>query len=132
MINVDFELSGIYFFLLGLAIENLAKGILVGRNPKYFYENKNITHDIQDYVNACGIHFDIKKKKLLVELSVFVKWKGRYPTPKKLKDWKLKDGLYGANSAPGTISPEDKGELEEIYSTLNSTLCNEALTNKST
>jgi len=124
-INVDFELNRVYYFLLGLAVETLAKGILVGRNPKYFSENRNMTHEIQDYVAECGVDFDDKKKKLLEELSIIVKWKGRYPTPKKPKDWTLREGPYGANSMPGTISPDDKQELEEIYSALNSTLCRE-------
>lgn len=122
-INVDFELSRVYYFLLGLAIETLAKGILVGRDPKYFSKKKDITHEIHAYVAECGIEFDDKKKKLLEELSIVVKWKGRYPTPKKQKDWTLKTGPYGPNSMPGTISPDDKQELEEIFSALNETVC---------
>lgn len=126
IINVDFELNRIYYFLLGLSVETLAKGILVGRDPKYFSVNKQMTHEIQDYVAECGIQFDSKKIKLLEELSIIVKWKGRYPTPKKIKDWALKEGPYGVNSVPGTILPDNKEDLEEIYSTLNNMLCSES------
>jgi hypothetical protein len=121
-INVDFELCRVYYLLLGFAVETLAKGILVGRNPKYFSENRNMTHEIQDYVAECDFDFDEKKRKLLEELSIIVKWKGRYPTPKKLRDWALRKASNGANSPPGTISPNDKQDLEEIYSALHNTL----------
>lgn len=112
--NVDIELTLVYYFLLGLAVETLAKGILVGRDPKYFSKNRNMTHKIQHYIAECDIEFDDKKKKLIEELSIIVKWKGRYPTPKKSTDWTFV-----------SISPDDKEELEEIFSTLNNILCYE-------
>ena len=120
--NVDIELSKVYFFLLGLAVENIAKGILIGRDPKYFSHNKTMTHEIHDYVAECKIDLDEKKRKLLEELSIIVKWRGRYPTPKKRKDWALRNGPEGKNTMPGSISPNDKQDLEKIYEDLESTL----------
>lgn len=84
-----------------------------------------MTHDIQNYVAQAGIVLDSKKSKLVEELSIVVKWQGRYPTPKKRQDWALRDGPYGTRSMPGRISPDDKPELEEIFNLLNTTLCRE-------
>ncbi|WP_147275187.1 hypothetical protein [Thioalbus denitrificans] len=123
--SVDIEMCNVYYFLLGLAVEVLAKGILVGRDPKCLSKNKKYNHNIKGYISECGISFDEKKKELLDALSTIVQWKGRYPAPKYRGDWAPSRTSYAEKTMPGTIAQRDRHELEDIYATLNQILCQE-------
>ncbi len=113
--TVEFDSFPVYVFLYGLSMENLAKGILVSRNPKHFSSGAKLTHELLPYVEQCGLVLTDKRRALLKEVEVAITWKGRYPTPKKLKDWQLRPGPYGDNHMPGAISPDDQSELEAMY-----------------
>ena len=116
--TVELDSFPVYVFLCGLAIENLAKGVLVSRNPKHFKNGTKLTHKLTPYIDQCGLSLSDKQRALLKEIEAGVLWKGRYPIPKKLVDWQLRMGPYGNNQMPGTISPDDKHEIEAIYSEL--------------
>jgi hypothetical protein len=81
----DVEMYRVAFMLLGMAIENLAKGILVGRNPAWVQDGKlshlPTDHDLETLVQQCGVSVsgeDIVALRVLTEHSV---WAGRYPIP---------------------------------------------------
>jgi hypothetical protein len=116
--TVELDSFPVYVFLYGLAMENLAKGILVSRNPKHFTSSAQLTHGLLTYIEQCGLALTDKRRALLKEVEVAIIWKGRYPTPKKLKDWQLRLGPYGDNHMPGVISPDDQPELETMYAEL--------------
>lgn len=126
--TVEFDSFPVYVFLYGLAMENLGKGVLVSRNPKHFSSGAKLTHEVLPYVEQCGLALTDKRRALLKEIEVAITWKGRYPTPKKLKDWQLRPGPYGNNHMPGAISPDDQPELEAMYAELQQ--CFKAPANK--
>ena len=123
-IGIDLELYETALFLLGLAIENLAKGILIGRNPERF-QPKDLTHTVGEYVRECAINISERQEALLKELEAVILWRGRYPTPKKLRDWSKRPGLYGPGSRPGMIAGTDKPSLDDIFEKLNTILVQE-------
>lgn len=85
----DFQLISIYYLLIGFAVENLLKGILLIRDPEKYFDSeskklKNLDHDLIELcVTKCEITINQAEEKLLKELYTQVIWKGRYPTPFK-------------------------------------------------
>ncbi len=116
--TVEFDSFPVYVFLYGLAMENLAKGILVSRNRKHFSGGAKLTHQLLPYVEKCGLPLTERRRALLREVQEAIIWKGRYPTPRKLKDWQIRPGRYGDHQMPGTIAPNDQPELEAMYAEL--------------
>jgi hypothetical protein len=81
----DVEMDRIAFMLLGIAIEALAKGILVGRNPACVQngelDGQLKSHDLENLVKRCGISVDGEDRFALDILTEHVVWMGRYHIP---------------------------------------------------
>jgi len=84
----DLVLFNSYMLVAGLALENLTKGILIGRNPSIV---SSVNLDLKSLVNTKGGH-DLSKLAqqaatdlspieidLVERLAVFVVWAGKYP-----------------------------------------------------
>lgn len=108
----DARLISAYYLLVGLAIENLAKGIIMAMHPEYLKNNMEInkeklrTHDVYYLLetnNICG--FD-KDKALLNALTTCVVWMSRYPLPFKRENFS-----WGSN----WMDPVD---IENLYKRL--------------
>ncbi len=115
--TVELDSFPVYVFLCGLAIENLAKGVLVARDPKHFTNGAKLTHELLPYIDQCGLALSDKQRALLKQVEMAVLWKGRYPVPKRREDWQLRTGPYGSQM-PGAICHGDKHEIEAVYSGL--------------
>jgi len=84
----DLQLFNSYMLLAGLALENLTKGILIGRNPSIV---SSVNLDLKLLVNTKGGHdlFRLAQQaapnlspiemNLVERLVVFVVWAGKYP-----------------------------------------------------
>jgi hypothetical protein len=110
-VNVDLELYKTAYFLYGLAIENLLKGTLIAREPSRFDDRKDFTHGLIKYFDEVGIVVNTRQRLLLEQLDVLIKWRGRYPIPKKKAEWALRKGPDGPNTMPGSISIDAKDEI---------------------
>ncbi len=82
----DVEMYRVAFMLLGMAIENLTKGILVGRNPTWVQDgalNKLVTgHDLESLVRRCDVVVEGEDRVALRMLTEHVVWAGRYHIPR--------------------------------------------------
>lgn len=123
--TVELDSFPVSLFLCGLAIENLAKGVLVARDPKHFANGAKLTHELLPYIDQCGLTLSDKERALLKEVETAILWKGRYPVPKRREDWQLRTGPYGSNQMPGAISPDDRHEIEAVYAGLERLLIDE-------
>lgn len=94
-LNIDMNQIDTYFMLIGLAIENIAKGILVVRDPGLVSDEgefKLSTHNLAYCVEQCGLALSVREKEVLDALKEFVVWAGRYPgrvkvfLPKRMSD----------------------------------------------
>ena len=90
----DIHLKEIYYLLLGLSIENLAKAIIMINNPNYLTNEGLIKvdkHETDELFRENGITEFIGYEELLRGLASYVKWKGKYPVPLKQEefDWSL-------------------------------------------
>jgi hypothetical protein len=72
-----------YKMTLGLAFEALIKGKLIqnGKQIKH-------THYLNQLCNELNIELTKTERETLKFLSHYIIWGGKYPTPKKLKDYK--------------------------------------------
>lgn len=82
-----------YMLLMGFAFENLIKGVLIGRDPK-FVNREKLTSPISDR-GGHGITAKVEdltklkadELKLLQRIEEYLFWAGRYPLP-------LRSGIY--------------------------------------
>ena len=83
----DLYLFYSYFLLAGLSLENLAKGILIGRNPNIISNGKlNLKmlagssngHYIPNLAGQVGIQLSAEERNILLRLKEFIAW-GKYP-----------------------------------------------------
>lgn len=79
--------SRTYFILMGLAIENLFKGILISEKPDYV-KNGQISKEISsghnlDYLSqkVKTLKFNEKEKEICKVLSQVIPYWGKYPIP---------------------------------------------------
>lgn len=81
----EVQLGPVSVMLLGFAIENTCKGILIERNPDLVEDatlKKELrSHDLPRLVTACGFVPETHQAKSLSFLSEYVRWAGRYPIP---------------------------------------------------
>lgn len=81
--------------LVGLAVENFAKALIVQAknrrgervtNGDVLAVDLDGRHDLNRLVRDAGIEPTRAEKALLHRLSLFVKWRGRFPVPKRRAD----------------------------------------------
>jgi hypothetical protein len=78
----------VYLRLAGLALENLAKGIAVARDPSLVApDSKGRLIRKWGHINAAlfsklGIELGAEETALVERLGVYVEWAGRYPVPR--------------------------------------------------
>jgi hypothetical protein len=91
----DLVLFNSYMLLAGLSIENLTKGILIGRHPEAInsdrFDLKAMVssqggHDLVHLAKSVNIPYDATELSLLTRLAKFVVWAGRYPIHLKAKE----------------------------------------------
>jgi len=116
--GIELDSFPVYVMLVGLAMENLAKGVLVAKNPQHFSDGKKPTHRLTKYIKECGLCLSAKQVALLPEVEACVVWAGRYPVPTSIGGWRLRRGATEQMQVPGTIDLQDKPEIEEIYDLL--------------
>jgi len=85
----DTRLFNVYGLLMGYAIENLAKGVLVARDPGHISKEgqfKLTNHDIRSLVENVLGTISNEEGDVLDLLETYVLWVGRYPIPRKWTD----------------------------------------------
>ena len=93
--------------LMGYALENLLKGILMADHPEYFKSNAKITnissHNLVSLCKRCSLQIMANEEDLLKKLTDHILWVGKYPVPLEMS------GMYPMRKADGTWDgPGDK------------------------
>ena len=86
MESYDFHLMPIYYMLIGYAVENYIKGIIIINHPEYLTDDgltKIDKHETYDLLNENGITEFKKYDDILRQLVEYVTSIGRYPIGKK-------------------------------------------------
>lgn len=115
-LHIDIDQISTYFMLTGLAIENVAKGILVANDPGLVSDEGDFTlgtHNLVHCVEQCGIELSAREKEVLEALKEYVLWAGRYPgrikafLPKRMSDGSFQD-------SPG-IDHHDSALIDSLF-----------------
>jgi len=126
-----FGLMLVAMMLAGLAIEVLAKALLVRENPRLIVYGKwkGSTHNLVSLVARTNLPIKPEEREVLSQLSGFVKFAGRYPIPTRSEDLtpKLepaqKGKWRGIELAPGTWIPAEAPAIfEDLFRQLNERL----------
>lgn len=112
---------GVVLMLYGLAIENLAKAIVVAAGSP-LDKNGRISfkkHNLAELVRSAGIRMTSKDESLLNKLTAFVEWAGRYPVPlsfQKMQPFRWPDGSFGP--AHGSMRGADVEDARKVVQRL--------------
>jgi len=116
----------IYILLVGLAIENLVKGIYVARNPTACSSDNlpsELTkHKTIEFFERLDLSFSQAEGHLLERIETFVLWAGRYPIPRKLDDLLPRNHPEGGSGPLTYVTSTDFEMLEALISRLTGTL----------
>lgn len=83
--------SGAFYLLVGLAVENCAKALVVQRSgpaiaPDDVLRVAGGKHDLVHWWRQTDVPLGLGTEALLARLSRSIQWQGRYPLPKRASD----------------------------------------------
>jgi hypothetical protein len=115
------------FMLFGFALENLAKGIIVCRNPKLVDRERlhrwhRKGHKIAELFDWAEISLTDTERQLLVRMTRMTEWKGRYPVPMDFYEVGLQDPLIGYIAVSNSWPSDDYEVLSAVYDKAKATL----------
>lgn len=124
----DFEapVTPIYMLLVGLAIENLVKGIYVARNPTACSSDhlpgELTKHKTIEFFERLNLSISQAEGQLLERIETFVLWAGRYPIPRRLDDLLPRNHPDGGSGPLTYVTSADFEMLEALISRLTGAL----------
>ena len=107
--------------VFGFALENLAKGIIVCRDPSLVSRARLKSwhgggHDLLALFTRAGIAISTEEQKTLERVARIAEWKGRYPVAMSFYDVGVQDRVVG-HTAVSNVWPADEfarlGQLHE-------------------
>jgi len=114
-LHTDIGLLDVSYFLLGLALENVIKGIFQKETGKY----PDLIHKTIDLIEKTEFPLTEKDRDYLEILTKIVLWGGRYPLPKKKKDFELVPHENGGWKSPVKLSPDERAKILDLLIRLN-------------
>ena len=108
------------FMLFGFALENLAKGIIVCRDPKLVSRDRLIKwhgngHDLSALFDRAAIPVSEAERKLLGRTTRITEWKGRYPVAMNFYNVSLQDPIVGHIAVSNFWPADDYAGLCTLY-----------------
>ena len=115
------------FMVFGFALENLAKGIIVCRDPSLVSRARlkswhGAGHDLSALFSRATIAVSTEEQQTLGRITRITEWKGRYPVAMNFYDVGVQDPIIG-HTAISNIWPADEfARLCELYERAKSLL----------
>jgi hypothetical protein len=108
------------FMLFGFALENLAKGIIVCRDPKLVASDRlkkwhGNGHDLSALFDRAKIPVSADERELLTRATRITEWKGRYPVAMTFDDVSLQDPIVGHIAVSNVWPADDYARLCTLY-----------------
>ncbi|MEI7526417.1 MAG: hypothetical protein WCJ95_18865 [Mariniphaga sp.] len=111
-----------YFLLMGLAFENILKGLIISIEPDLENENEyekkynfSFKHNLEAMFEKNFRSLTIPEKELIDRLQSYLIWMSKYPVPKKSKisENTTKHLKFTDNECLTTLYQEIEGELKK-------------------
>jgi len=115
------------FLLFGFALENLAKGVIVCRDPSLVGKAKlrrwhGKGHDLVKLFAQAEITLDLDEQHTLERTSRLAEWKGRYPVAMNFYDVDARDPIIG-HAAVSNVWPADEyARLSKVFESAKAAL----------
>jgi len=134
----DISLLTEYCLLMGYAIENLLKGLLMAIHPECFKPDTKVTavqgHSLIKLCNRCSVALTPDEEDLLTRLTEHIVWVAKYPVPLELTQ------MYPRKQADGTwdgalnkfAGDKTKRVAEDFYGKLRALLAEFQITEEDT
>lgn len=109
----------IYLLLAGLALENLAKSVIVGQHPELVTREglsrdwPGTGHRLRELFRRAGINLSWEETRLVLGLQRYVEWGGRYPVPKQFRGGVPRTYYGVAFRWPDAFSPQREPAVYE-------------------
>ena len=104
--------SGVCFMVFGFALENLAKGIIVGRDPSVVGKKRlskwhGKGHDLVALFERAAIAVSDEERQVLLRTTRTTEWRGRYPVAMNFDQVGGQDRIIG-HVAVSNVWPADE------------------------
>ncbi|MCW8918087.1 MAG: hypothetical protein OQL08_04675 [Gammaproteobacteria bacterium] len=114
------ELNLLYRYLVSLAIQYLAIGMLIDRDPSYFLPQPP-GHRIVALLETCGVVMTPQQRQLLLEIENAYEWAERFAVGALRNGHDELRQLTHQLSIKDCLSVEEKAALDQLYQTLRAT-----------
>ena len=113
--------------VLGFALENLAKGIIVCRAPMLVTKTKlkrwhGKGHDLVALFHQAGVSVDENQRQTLERTSRMSEWKGRYPVAMNFYDVGVQDQVIGHTTVSNVWPADEYACLCRLYESTKAVL----------
>jgi len=108
------------FMVFGFALENLVKGIIVGRDPTLVSRARLKTwhgagHDLVALFRRAGISLCVEDEQTLSRVTRIAEWKGRYPVAMKFYEVSVQDPVIGHIAVTNVWPADEFARLRHLY-----------------
>lgn len=125
----NLETVGAATLLYGLAFENILKATIVQREGVKIEGGKIVGwpahHQLTELANRAKVALTAPQRDLLVRLTAFVEWGGRYPIPKTPQKIPLKQAGVSPEWFPLPVQPYERAMLSDLYRALEAAVLQE-------
>jgi hypothetical protein len=115
--ELGIELNLLYRYLISLAIQYLAIGMLIDRDTQYFLHQPP-GHKIVALLDACQVEATHQQRQLLQGIENAYDWAERYPVGELAGGHDELRQLTHQLSAKDSLSVDDKVALDQLYASL--------------
>ena len=110
----------ICFMVFGFALENLAKGVIVCRDPSLVSSVRLKSwhgggHDLASLFIRAGIAVSTEEHQTLERTTRIAEWKGRYPVAMNFYDVGVQDPIIGHTAASNVLPADEFACLCQLY-----------------
>jgi hypothetical protein len=112
------SVSFVYLLLAGLALENVAKGLLARAKPNEVVKDgkwRRPSHSLEDLLREAGVALAEDERELVGRLSEAVVWCGKYPNPLSFEDGMPRTLPNGGFAPPGMFTSGDPDRFDALY-----------------
>ena len=108
------------FMVFGFALENLAKGIIVCRDPSLVARARlkswhGAGHDLVALFSRAGIAVSPEEHQTLERIARITEWKGRYPVAMSFYDVGVQDPIIGHIAVSNVWPADEFARLCQLY-----------------